>query len=130
MKILLVTLLCVFSLFAHKLNVFATLEEKSIVVESYFGGGKGCQECRISVFDVAGNLLSTCQSDEVGQCILANPNLPYVRIEALASQGHKGEFVLENGKSAQRPNERGFNIFAGLILIFLLFGAITFFKRK
>ena len=45
------------SAFAHKVNVFAYVEDGKIYTESYFNDGKKCVDSKIEVFDNHGKKL-------------------------------------------------------------------------
>ncbi|MGA1862493.1 hypothetical protein OWM07_06380 [Deferribacter thermophilus] len=96
-KVYLLVLFLLFShiSYAHKLNVFAYLEDGKIVISSYFVDGNPCKNCTISIYKDEKVVFQSI-TDKNGELITENSwGLP-LKIVSNESLGHKGEFLLSN----------------------------------
>lgn len=93
-----ITLIFLFSLvsisFAHKLNVFAYIENGKINISSYFVDGTPCKNCTITLYKDNKEVFRGKTNSE-GELLIENKwNMP-IKMISEESLGHKGEFVLE-----------------------------------
>lgn len=78
---------------AHKVNVFATVENKSVTGEVFFADGKFCQNCKVELFDVSEKLMSSGVTDKNGAFQFSVlTKVPY-KIVADAAMGHRAEMI-------------------------------------
>ena len=131
-------------LYAHKVTLFAWVENGMIVTESYFADGKMIKNGRISVFDSKETLLVTGQTDSDGMFSFPVPAEDDLTIILGASAGHRASFKLsreELGKNtstslSQRTENRKrgvpiIKVFVGIACIFGLMGiAMYVYSRK
>jgi nickel transport protein len=129
---------------AHKVTLFAWVENGMIVTESYFTGGKMVQNGSISVFDSKETLLVTGQTDSDGMFSFPVPAEDDLTIILDASAGHRASFKLgreELGEHtspsvSQRTENREngvsiIKVFVGIACIFGLMGiAMYVYSRK
>lgn len=83
---------------AHKVNVFAYVEGKRLVVEGYFSGNVKAQDCLVQVLDATGKKIHEGKTDQKGIYSLKLADLPPfsggLRIVLEAGMGHKAEYTL------------------------------------
>ncbi|MBI4798664.1 MAG: hypothetical protein HY794_08015 [Desulfarculus sp.] len=85
---------------AHKVNVFAYVEEGRIKGEGYFPGGDKTQDAAVEIVDSQGRVLGSTQTSTEGLFSLdkpANATGP-LRVVLKAGQGHQGEYTLGAGE--------------------------------
>jgi len=86
------------SVFAHKVNVFAYVEEEKIYTEIYFNDGKKCVESKIEVFDNQENKLLEGLTDEEGMFSFKIPSEDVIdgdlKVVLTASMGHRAEYII------------------------------------
>ena len=93
-------LLCLFAFVprtaaAHKLNVFAYVEGNSVVVETYFGDGKGAKGAVVEVYDSDATLVANGETDAAGLFRFAVPDIAgSLRVVASTGEGHRGEYTM------------------------------------
>ena len=123
-------------LFAHKVTLFAWMENGMIVTESYFADGKMVQNGSISVFDSKETLLVTGQTDSDGIFSFPVPAQDDLTIILDASAGHLASFKLGREELGGHPSNRKngvpiIKVFAGIACIFGLMGiAMYVYSRK
>lgn len=79
---------------AHKVNIFAYVEEDTIFTESYFSDGRKCVHSKIEVFDNAGNKLLEGETDEAGEFSFKVPLKTDIKLVLTASMGHRAEYTI------------------------------------
>ncbi|MBI5522883.1 MAG: hypothetical protein HY910_09655 [Desulfarculus sp.] len=81
---------------AHKVNVFAYVEEGSIKGEGYFAGGDKAQSALVEIVDSQGRILGSAQTNGQGLFSLERPAdaTGPLRVVLKAGQGHQGEYTL------------------------------------
>ena len=84
--------------FAHRVVLFAYVEGDKVFTESYFSGGKRCQNSRIEVFDGFGTKLLEGKTDENGEFSFKPPKRTDLKIILTASMGHKDEYIIPAGE--------------------------------
>jgi len=86
------------SAFAHKVNIFAYMEEDKVYTESYFNDGKKCIESKIEVFDNQGNKLLEGLTDKEGMFSFKIPAEDVIdgdlKLVLTASMGHRAEYII------------------------------------
>jgi len=96
--IFLIIIMINISAFAHKVNIFAYLEEGKIYTESYFSDGKKCVESKIEVFDNQGNKLLEGLTDKEGMFSFKIPPEDVIdgdlKLVLTASMGHRAEYII------------------------------------
>jgi nickel transport protein len=81
---------------AHKVNIFAYVENGTIYTESYFPDGKAVAEGSVEVLDGAGKKLLEGKTDKEGHFSFPLPGKKEdMTIVINASMGHKNSFVLK-----------------------------------
>ncbi len=82
-------------LYAHKVNVFAYVENGKIYTESYFPDGKAVEGGIIEVLDSQGQKVGEGVTDKEGKFVLPIPKKDDLTIVINASMGHKNSFILK-----------------------------------
>lgn len=104
--------------FAHRVILFAYVEEDTVFTESYFSGGKRCQNSLIEVFDRTGKKLLEGKTDKAGEFSFKMPVKTDLRLVLTASMGHRAEYIITAGeisdtierklkKSENQPAQKG-----------------------
>jgi len=90
---------------AHKLNMFAYVEDEEIYIEVYFADGKRAKNSAIEVYDPQNQLLYNNTTDEEGGHQFAIPKKIELRIVVNAGMGHQTEYILPTSEfSAEQTN--------------------------
>ena len=142
------------NLFAHKLYVFAWVEDGKIFTESKFSSNKWVENGKISVEDENGFVFLTGLTSDNGSFDFAiddniQSNLKSDLMILLdAGMGHKANWKLNfdeifdinkddnNKETAQKKKEEMIkkpgiiNVSAGILVIFIFFGLMAYFKKK
>ncbi len=79
---------------AHKVTVFAWVEEDRVHTESKFSRGKKVNSGAIVVYDLQGNRLLEGKTDEQGHFSFPVPKKAALKIELQAGMGHRAEWIL------------------------------------
>lgn len=142
--ILLFLLIFPFNLSAHKVNIFASSVDNTVVGEVFFADGKPCIECKIHILDKSGNLIVEGKTMADGTIsIKITTAIPY-KIIVDAGMGHRAETVLDfvrdteesaskviQSKIQQEKNNPVFlKVFVGIVSIIIFFGLLTLIKNK
>ncbi len=81
---------------AHKVNVFAYVENGTVYTESYFPDGRKVEEGAIEVFDKAGIKVAEGKTDHEGRFSFPLPAVKdNLNIVVNASMGHKASYLLK-----------------------------------
>ncbi len=83
---------------AHKVNIFAYVENGKIYTESYFPDGMKVQDGTIRVFDSKHKQVAEGKTDKEGKFSLPIPVKDDLTIEINASMGHKNTFLLKKSE--------------------------------
>ena len=86
--------LMVDSAFAHRVSVFAWVEEDTIHVESKFSGGKKVNGGKVVVMDSQGVELLSGLTNDHGEFSFKIPQQSDLRVIIMAGQGHQGEWTV------------------------------------
>ena len=82
--------------YAHKVNVFAYVESREVLIEGYFVDGKKARNSTVQVFDAAsGKLIEEGQTDDEGRYRMATPDADGLKIVVNAGMGHRGTFSID-----------------------------------
>ncbi len=79
---------------AHKVNIFAYVDEGVVYAESYFPNGKPVVKGKLLVFDSQQQLLLEGQTDAAGLYQFDLPQAEDLTLVIDAGMGHKNEFLL------------------------------------
>ncbi len=80
---------------AHKVNIFAYVENNTIFTESYFQDGKSVINGKIEVYDSKNVLIHTGQTDRNGEYSFKVPKVDDLTIVLDATLGHRAMYVLK-----------------------------------
>jgi nickel transport protein len=98
------------TVWAHKVNVFAYVEGDGIRVEGYFSGSAKAKQCRIEVFDAAGNKICEGKTDDDGICVFKLQDLTAGRGDLKfvmhAGTGHLASYTLSSSEIPGAPSGR------------------------
>ena len=83
-----------FSALAHKVTVFAWVEDGTVYTESKLGGGKRVREGDILVYDENENLLLRGKTDDQGEFSFPLPKKPPLIVELNAGMGHLARWTI------------------------------------
>ncbi|MEA1967253.1 MAG: hypothetical protein U9N77_03435 [Thermodesulfobacteriota bacterium] len=147
--IIILALLYVLPVFAHKVIVFAWMENGLVHTESSFGGDDRVHNGKITAFDAKGNLIFKGVTDDNGELSFTVPDNFHsdLIIKLDACTGHQAQWRIpkekfKNSSSAEDINramekkaelESGpsfFQIIAGIGIIFLIAFAGRFINKK
>ncbi|MBF0507316.1 MAG: carboxypeptidase regulatory-like domain-containing protein [Deltaproteobacteria bacterium] len=92
------SILCAGPAYAHKVNIFAYVENGKIYTESYFPDGKKVEFGTIQVFDSQNQKLAEGKTDKEGKFSLPIPKKDDLTIVIDASMGHKNKFLLKKSE--------------------------------
>jgi nickel transport protein len=109
-RVLALLLLALFvspSLWAHKVNVFAYVEDGKVYTESYFNDGSPCKNAKIEVYDKADAKLLEGTTDEKGFFVFPVPKRDDLRIVLIASMGHRAETTLTADEIGELTEAQG-----------------------
>lgn len=86
---------------AHRVNVFAVLENGVVNGEGYFGGGSKALDSQVEITDASGALLASGRTGEDGGFRIALPAgaAPPLTVVLKAGEGHRGEYTLTGQES-------------------------------
>ena len=79
---------------AHKVNVFAFIEGKSVFVEAYFVDGKRAKNSTVTVMDATGQVISEGETNDEGQYEFQVEQAGDIRIAVNAGMGHMADYTL------------------------------------
>ena len=82
------------SALAHKVTVFAWVEDGTVFTESKLGGGKRIKEGDIFVYDGNSNLLLKGKTNDQGEFSFPLPQAPPLIVELNAGMGHMARWTL------------------------------------
>jgi nickel transport protein len=94
---------------AHKVNVYAYVEDGRIKGEGYFAGGDKAKGCGIEVIDAQGKTVGQATTDDKGGFSLPLPPpaqaAPPLKIVLHAGQGHQGDYTLAAADLGQSQDQ-------------------------
>ncbi len=83
---------------AHKVNIFAYVEDGKIHTESYFPDGKKVVGGTVEVLDSQNQKVAEGVTDKEGKCVLPIPKKDDLTIAINASMGHRSTFLLKKSE--------------------------------
>ena len=83
---------------AHKVNLFAYAEGKTVYTESYYPDGKPVVAGKILVYDSGHNLLLEGATNAEGLFSFPVPKVDDLTIVIEAGMGHRNEFLLKKSE--------------------------------
>ena len=83
---------------AHKVNIFAYIENGKVYTESYFPGGRPVEGGKILVYDSRNKLLLEGETDKDGLFNFDVPKVDDLTIVLEATMGHKARFKLKKSE--------------------------------
>ena len=83
---------------AHRVNLFAYVENGKVYTESYFPGGRPVEGGKVSVYDSRDTLLLEGVTDKEGQFNFDVPKVDDLTIVLEATMGHKASFKLKKAE--------------------------------
>ena len=128
---LLLTLMFTSSLVAHKLNIFAYDEEGKLFIHSYFTKSSPCKGCQVNFLDETQHVLAQTQTNDEGKVTVSLPSSSFI-IRVEAGMGHQQQihYRAQSEPKKEPSDTHGLKIVLGLAIIFLLFGVLTWFKKR
>lgn len=134
---------------AHKVVLFAWVEEEMIHTLSQFGSKKKAVNCTVTLLDETGKVLQTGTTDENGNCSFKVPENIHssLNVHLDAGHGHAADWQISEDELKQTTIEgmhqkkeemknqldQGpslYKIVSGIGLIFLLFSLLKWARRK
>jgi nickel transport protein len=94
-----------FPLYAHRVNLFAWIEDGRVYTESYFPDGTKVKEGKISVLDQGGGEILSGVTDGEGNFSFPLPDAKTITIVLDASMGHRTTFTLEIDSTGNEAGE-------------------------
>ena len=92
--IVLLTAIAATSAWAHKVTVFAWVEDRTVHTQSKFSGGRSAKNAQIAVYNAAGEKLLEGRTDTQGRFAFTPSKPEALRIVLMAGSGHRGEWTL------------------------------------
>jgi nickel transport protein len=89
---------------AHKVNIFAYVEDDTVFTESYFNDGTKCIHSTVTVLDKQGSKLLEGKTDKDGLFSFQIPLYTDLRIILTASMGHRAEYMLRKSELSLTPS--------------------------
>lgn len=134
-----ITLLLLFTtiLFAHKINLFITLENNRVNIYSYFANGKACQNCKLIIKKNNEKILTTRLNKDGKYSYISK--YPKIEIIVDGSSGHltKKIVTLKNLKNEnlkthldKENKEKYLKIFLALLIIAIFFYLFKKVKKR
>lgn len=135
--------------FAHRVIVFAWVEDNRIFVEGGFGSDRPAKRCEIVVFDKKGVVVHKGNTDDHGKYSFAIPDGldSMLKLVLKAGEGHQADWTLSYDEIFQKSEQQNMQevtlqkekissapsllkIIAGVAVIFGLAGLIKLVARK
>ncbi len=103
---ILYSLLFTSSVFAHRVNIFAYVENDTVYTESYFSDGKKVKNGEVAVYDSSGNKALEGKTDKNGLFKFKTPKKDNLKIVINASMGHKGSYTISKDEFPDFAEEK------------------------
>lgn len=134
-RVWLLSFLCISSLWAHKINLFAYDEEGKLYIQSYFTKSSPCKQCVLKLLDDNQKELLVLKTDDDGK---ASAKLPAAEFSIVveAGMGHQSQthYVAQSHTKEEAktlPSDTPWDkILLGLAIIVFFFGVLYWTKRK
>lgn len=121
-------------LLAHKINLFAYDENRTLYIQSYFTKSSPCKQCAIKLLDQNDTLLLQLVTNDEGKTSTYLPSSSF-SIIVEAGMGHQQRIFYEvaheiKEEKKQQPSDAPMDkIIGGLAIIALFFGGLYWFKK-
>jgi nickel transport protein len=86
---------------AHKVSIFAWVENGTVYTESKFSGGRAPKDSPVIVYDLSGKKLLDGVTDDDGRFSFPAPKAPGIKIALSAGQGHLAEWTVSAEELAE-----------------------------
>ena len=135
--------------FAHRIIVFAWVEDNQILVESSFGADRPAKQCDITVMDQRQHVVHKGRTNDMGKYAFALPHNVHSDLNVVlnAGEGHQAVWTIpfeeisqkggpadmkqvKDQKEKLQSKPSALKIIVGIALIFGLAGLVKWFKRK
>jgi nickel transport protein len=83
---------------AHKVNMFAYVEGKKVMMEGYFADGNKPMNCEVIVTNPDKKVLVKGLTDNEGKFSFDIPEITDLKIALIAGMGHRAEYVISRGE--------------------------------
>jgi len=93
-----VALVCAAPVWAHKVNLFAYVEDGKILTESFFPDGQPVVGGTIEILDGQEQKVAEGITDKEGKCVLPIPKKDDLTVVINASMGHRNTFKLKKSE--------------------------------
>jgi nickel transport protein len=90
---------------AHKVNIFAWIEQDTVYTESKFSGGRKARGGRVEVFNSTGKKLLEGFTDDKGAFSFKAPVKDQMKIVLTAGSGHRNEWIINKDEFIDEGNE-------------------------
>lgn len=135
LRICLLSVICLGTLWAHKINLFAYDEAGILYVQSYFTKSSPCKQCTVRLMDAQQKELVLFKTDEEGKASIKLPSSAFtIMVEGGMGHQTQTEYVAQTHTeetSKVPPSDTPFEkIIQGLVIIAFSFGALFWIKRK
>ncbi len=131
MRIFLLSIIMISSVFAHRLYILADDDGKNLHVKAYYTKSSFCQNCEVNALDKDGKVIASGKTDEKGEA-----TLPFktknMDIEVIASMGHKNKvsYESENDPLTEDKNLDYKKILLAFGILFGIFFLLKVFKKR
>lgn len=134
---------------AHKVILFAWVEDGMIFTQGSFGSKRKAKDCVITVFDENGQVVHTGRTDAQGEYAFKIPNniVSDLLLKLEAGTGHQAQWTIpetellsvpsaidiadaKKNKATMENSPSVLKILSGIALIFFLALALKYLKRK
>lgn len=135
LRISLLSLLLLTSVWAHKINLFAYDEAGTLFIQSYFTQSSPCKQCPVKLLDAQQKELLVLTTNDEGK---ASVKLPAAEFEIIVEggMGHQAQthYVAQSHTKEEAkalPSDTPLDkMLLGLAIIVLFFGVLYWIKRK
>lgn len=141
LRLICFSLLCLSSLFAHKIYLHVTDENGMIYLHSYFTKTSPCKQCLVQFLNEDRKEIASYRTNDEGKIAVKLPASKLIIISD-GGMGHKSEMLYTATNSSENSieknnasqDERGGLFFSkivfALVVIALFFGGLFWYKRK
>lgn len=132
MRLIGLFLLLTAMLFAHKLNLFYSIDNNgSLNINSYFASGSPCRICKINLKNAEGNIIFTAYTDHNGDALIPNMPKTLTEITIDGGMGHAASATFAQTGNLQTEKEKPYlHFFLAAIGFIAAFTVLYFLKRK
>ncbi len=91
--------------YAHRVTVFAWVEDGQVFTQSKFGAGTKVNRGKISVYDSTGTELLSGQTDDNGEFSFPIPAKSALKVVLDAAMGHRAEWTIPLSELSDQPEQ-------------------------